>query len=55
MSARARLTSVQEATLLGLDKNIRATHYPSSKDQRDFLDRQTGIVVRFFNICDRDL
>jgi hypothetical protein len=48
MPARTRLTGSQEATLLGLEKNIRATQYPDIKDQRAFLDRQAGIVVSPF-------
>jgi hypothetical protein len=53
MSTRTRLTSAQEASLIALDKNIRATHYPDSKDQRSFLDRQAGIVVCLYEYFNR--
>jgi len=44
---RTRLTKSQETFLVALDKKVRATHYKDVADQRDFLDKQSKIVVRF--------
>jgi hypothetical protein len=52
---RTRLTSAQEAFLIALDKKIRATHYKDVQDQRDFLDKQTKIVVRFYFVISRNI
>lgn len=43
---RTRLTTAQEAAVIALDKNIRATHYKDPADQREFLDKQARVVVR---------
>jgi len=44
-NSRTRLSTVQEAAMIALDKNIRATQYPNIKEQRDFLDKQARIIV----------
>lgn len=48
-NVRTRLTKPQEAFLVALDKKVRATHYKDVADQRDFLDKQSKIVVRFLH------
>lgn len=48
-SNRTRLTTTQEQFLIDLDKNVRATHYQDPQDQRAFLDRQAGLVVRIYS------
>ena len=50
MNTRTRLTTAQEASLVALDKNIRATRYPNPKEQREFLDKQASTVVNSLNI-----
>jgi hypothetical protein len=50
MSTRTRLSTSQEAFMVSLDKTIRATNYKDVQDQRDFLDKQSKIVVRFIHI-----
>lgn len=47
VNTRSRLTTAQEAALVALDKNIRATRYPNAKEQREFLDKQASNVVSF--------
>ena len=36
--------------MVTMDKNIRATQYPNTKEQREFLDKQSRIVVSLVNI-----
>jgi len=45
VNTRLRTSSADEAALLAIDKKIRATHYPETKDQRAFLDRQARTIV----------
>jgi len=45
--SQPRLSTAQEAFVVSLDKKIRATHYKDTQDQRDFLDKQSQLVVSF--------